>query len=171
MRRAFTAKPWQANMDLEIIRAFRALPGHEQSAIRYKILNDPHEAAANCELVEAFLRVPTILSPVNSKERLTLKLHLGRVFQADKLASIEAKIADQLVADAAIKSFGHEVFSQSLGISPSVAALDYHRAAIDGAPSFNAATVATTNDAPANDSPRDRNGPKILDSPLIMFPG
>ena len=150
-----SSKPWQANMDLEIIRAFRELPGHEQSAIRYKILNDPHEAAINAELVEAFMRVPSILSPVNEAERQTLKIHLGRVFQADKLAGIEAKIADQQIADAAIKAFGHEVFSQSLEISPSVGALDYHLAATDGAPSFKTANVATPKDAPANDASAD----------------
>lgn len=150
-----TSKPWQANMDLEIIRAFRELPGHEQSAIRYKILNDPHEAAANAELVEAFMRVPAILSPVSEAERQTLKLHMGRVFQSDKLAAIEAKIADQQLADAAIKAFGHEVFTQSLEISPSVAALDYHRAAIDGAPSFKVTNIGAANDAPANDSSND----------------
>lgn len=150
-----SSKPWQPQMDLEIIKAFRAMPGPEQSAIRYKILNDPNEAAANAELVEAFMRVPAILSPVNESERQTLKLHLGRVFQTDKLAAIEAKIADQQLADSAIKAFNREVFSESLNISPSVAALDFHRAAVDGAPNFGTVIESTST---ANDETSETQG-------------
>jgi hypothetical protein len=88
------AAPWQPEFDLRMVDAFKALPLHQQSAIKHQIA-DRETTFMHLNWVEAFVRLPVELSPLDFNERLQATINIGRLLAPEELGSIERRMKEQ----------------------------------------------------------------------------
>jgi hypothetical protein len=108
-----SSKPWQAQIDLRLIDAFRELPKWQQQAIRTE-LQSPERFAVHLELAEAFLRLPPMLTPLTYNERQDVRRNIGRLFDPERLADIEERIAESALVQQAVRT-ALDVASSEIG--------------------------------------------------------
>ena len=90
---------WQSTIDVEIVKAFNALPVSEKALMKHQLLDSP--LTTNWALADALLRLPPLVTGITHAERHTVKIELFKSLHPGEYNALNEQIEQVKFAESA----------------------------------------------------------------------